>query len=734
MRVPRRDNNLNDAIDLLDEKLLQFPTKTGFDLQQAWNSLDQSELDWVDKQIELCQFSRRYYLENYHLIRDEHGHVQTMYPFLDQQEIIFEAMEKGWAQDGCFRGIVLKPRQTGGTTFVGGIVFHRTIFEPRVFSVIMAQDEETTAELWRRSTYAYDNLPWWMQPERGSVQQERHMMFTRTDERQRQTDPGLDSTLLVSNAQRKSGVLIGRTVRTLHASEVSRWPDADVWTGDIEPSMNARDLLAIMESTAFGRSGLFYNMWMAAERGQSEWTPIFIPVYKVRKYSIPLKAGEKFTLTDDERTIRLKVKELDNFTIPSSFFKWRRRKIQATINATGSDETHAESYPITPGEAFVSSGLCAFPRKCLNEQESQNCRPPILIGEIQFTSCDTQPTFSSSLGPKLRPPEEHDLLDKAEFLDRLWVWELPDESDAVEYYIGADCSSGDGGDFSAACVWRIGALGEPDVQVASWHGLIDPSHYARVLAALGVWYHMAEIAVEYTGYGITTGNDLRWLLDYPNLYRWKHLDKVTNALTLYFHWMTSSKTRPEMINRMNQALIDKTVIIRDKHLIEEMRDFGRYEDQIKVAGIDNNDDMVMSAGIGLTALRERLALGGQLSEGSSGRTEDNRPKVPSVYAIYDQYMRQIEQVPSEEEGKNLIQKMEDRYKVKLPWRIIAVQAMKANTCWSPIHSPDAAGAERELYANYGMKDRHILPDAVMAMRDLLNLNHHEGGGAISEED
>jgi hypothetical protein len=33
-----------------------------------------------------------------------------------------------------------------------------------------------------------------------------------------------------------------------------------------------------------------------------------------------------------------------------------------------------------------------------------------------------------------------------------------------------------------------------------------------------------------------------------------------------------------------------------------------------------------------------------------------------------------------------------------------------------------------------MKDRHILPDAVMAMRDLLNLNHHEGGGAISEED
>src|SRR5271168_3595445 len=105
MRAPRKDNTINDFLEELDNKLVAFPTATGYDLPQAWASLDNSELEWIDQQIERCIFNRRYYLENYHLIRDEHGRVKTMYPFLDQQEMIYEALEKGWEKDGCFRGI-----------------------------------------------------------------------------------------------------------------------------------------------------------------------------------------------------------------------------------------------------------------------------------------------------------------------------------------------------------------------------------------------------------------------------------------------------------------------------------------------------------------------------------------------------------------------------------------------------------------------------------------------------
>lgn len=726
MRVPRRDNSLNDALELLDEKFLQ----SNSDINQAFSLLDHDEHAFIDQEIERVVSDRRYYLENYHLIRDEHGIVKTMYPFLDQQETIFQAFELVWNRDGTFRGIILKPRQTGGTTFIGGIVFHRTITESQVFSAIMAQDDETTAELWRRSNFAYDNLPWWMKPERASTQQERHMIFDRADEKRRATDPGLGSTLLVTNAQRKAGVLIGRTVRCLHASEVSRWPDPDVWTADIDPSLNARDIIAIMESTAYGRSGLFYNMWNAAEEGESEWTPIFIPVYKVRKYSIPLKVGEKFELTESERALREAVKEREHFTIPLSFFKWRRKKIRSTINATGSDETHAESYPVTPKEAFISSGLNAFPKRCLDEQSQEHVRDPILIGEINFEGLESPPSFHSALGDKLRPPDKVDLMKKPTQWDRFWVWELPDEDESVEYYVGSDVSSGDGGDYSYAGVWRIGLSGQPDVQVAEWHGLIDPSHYSRVLAAIGVWYHSAEIAVEYTGYGITTGNDLLWLIDYPNLYRWKHLDKINNTLTTYVHWMTTSKTRPEAINRMNQALIDKTVIIRSYHAIEEMRDFGRYEDQVKVAGIDNNDDYVMGQIIGLCCLRQRLALGGLGSDTGTQRAEDNRSKAPHVYGIYDQFNRQIDQCSDEATGRKIIENLEKKHSMKLPWRVVPILVTKANTPWSPIY--DARGAEYELNSFHGIKDRHIMPDIVQLYRDMLNVTHHEEG--LADED
>ena len=260
---------------------------------------------------------------------------------------------------------------------------------------------------------------------------------------------------------------------------------------------------------------------------------------------------------------------------------------------------------------------------------------------------------------------------------------------------------------------------------------MDASHYARVLAALGVWYHMAEIAVEYTGYGITTGNDLYRALDYPNLHRWKHLDRITNSLTQYVHWVTNSKSRPEAINRMNQALIDRSVIIRDKHLIEEMRDFGRYEDQVKVAGIDNNDDFVMAGIIGLCALRERLSTGGAWTDGSSAKTGgDSRTKAPVVYGIYDQLNRQIEQVQSKEEGEKLIAKMEAKHNIKLPWRLMPIPVMRANTPWSPAWQ--STGAEYELYHYHGVDPKHQHPDLVQTYKELLNLESREGGSDSGE--
>jgi hypothetical protein len=723
MRVSRKDNSLNDMIELLDDKFLvaQSASKTELEaIPRAWESLLPDELTFIDREIDRCITDRRYYLENYHIIRNERGGLQTIYPALDQQEILYEALDDEWSKKGCARLIILKPRQATGTTWSAGVVYHNTIFVPNAYSLCMAQDDRVSLEIFTRLMDAYHQLPFWLRPDMASKQQGLHVIYQRTDESRRAVDPGLGSTLLVSNAQKSTGVAIGRTIRNIHGSEVSRWPDASVWTADIKPSLNAPDMLGLLESTAYGRSGLFWNMWRAAESGKSIWRAVFIPVYKVRKYFIPVLKSDNFQLTIEEKALRDSVRRKDDFVIPMGFFKWRRAEIIEATNATGSDETHFESYPVTPGEAFISSGFCAFPRKELNRQQRENCEEPAEIGEIEFTSLNTLPVL------RLHPPTPEETLEKPERINRFWVWERPEpDSEAVEYYLAADVGgSGEGNDFSDAVIYKLGYGHVPDIQVAEWHGRINASHFAKVIAAMAHWYHDAEVAVEYAKDGITTGNELQWVIDFPNLYRWKRLDRIGNTLTLHTHWITNAQTRDDAINRMGERLLDHTIVIRNRHALEEMRDFGRYEGETKAAGIDNNDDMVLAHLICIAAANQsgkRQAMAESMAMGtgvSSGEASTLMPKAPLRYAVYDNYNRQVCEVDSEQEGLAVIKKCEDKYHIKLLgiWRIVPVVVSKANTVWSPIH--DARGAESELY-NYGVDPKKMLPGLVQDHRSAM---------------
>ena len=727
MRVPRKNPELNDYLEVLDEKFAKArsaASKTTPDSEivpRALELLTSDENEFIDGEVEKCVRDRRYFMENYYVIRDERGQLRALFPWWEHQETVYEAVESDWKELGCCRRIILKPRQAGSTTWNAALIYHATVFVPNTYSLVMGQDEEVSKEIYQRIIDAFSNTPWWLRPEYMSKQAARQVIFQRNDEHQRDIDPGLGSTLHISNSQRGTGIAIGRTVKNILASEVSRWPDPQIWTSDIKPSLNAPDMLGIMESTAYGRSGLYYNMWRAAEAGKSVWRPLFIPVYKVRKYSMPVYKSDNFVLTSDEKALRRNVNKKEKYVIPLGFFKWRRQQIDETIAATRSEETFLESYPITPGEAFISSGFCAFPRKCLNEQEQKNCRPPALVGEIQYNGPEKQPILD------LHPPTPEQIMDKPEQFNRLWVWEEPDENDTVEYYIGADVASGTAEDYSDAAVYRIGYGNEPSVQVAEWHGWVNASYFALILAAMGYWYHTAEIAVEYMRDGITTGNELKVALDYPAIYRWRKMDRL-NSQTQIMHWMTNHQTRDDAINRMSQHLLDKTIIIRNRHLIEEMRDFGRFEGESKAAGMDSPDDMVMANIIALAALyqtgkrQEYSEMTGLAGEGS--KHANLVPNAPQIFQLFDQFGRQIPTetaITSVEMGNNLIAQIGKKHNVNLvgKWKIVPIMVTKANTCWSPAW--DSTGAEHELATVHQMspRDQMQAPDAVSQMRKLM---------------
>lgn len=248
MRIGRRDSTLNERIEALDEKYIraQALSKTATEvIPRTWAMLDADELAFVDGELEHCITDRRYFMENYYVIRDERGRLKTLYPWWDHQELVYEAVEEEWAKKGCCRLIILKPRQAGSTTWNGALITAATIFVPNTFSLLMAQDSEVSGEIYQRVMDAFHGLPFWMQPETMSRQQGTRVIFQRDDQQDRVTDPGLGSTLMISNAQRSTGVAIGRTIKNILGSEISRWPEASVWTADIKPSLNAPDMLGI---------------------------------------------------------------------------------------------------------------------------------------------------------------------------------------------------------------------------------------------------------------------------------------------------------------------------------------------------------------------------------------------------------------------------------------------------------------------------------------------------------
>ena len=703
MRLNRQNLDLNDAIELLEHHAARYQGN----ISESWANLGHSERFWVDEEIERC-LDPDYFIKNYYTITTENGELKTLYPYWDQQEIVSATMKEEWEANGYCKIILLKGRQFGGSTHIQAHMFHRTIFYPHTFTLIVAQDQTVSEHVYRMSVKAYENLPWWLRPEWRYKSKSEGIDFQRESEDQVMTDPGLGSVLKVSHAQKMTGVAIGRSIRAGHYSEVSRWPDAQVFEADILPSMNARDGFYVMESTGLGKNGLFYEWWQDTVAGDTGWRALFVPTYRVRKYFLPVTPKDRIVLSEAEQQFHERVKREENYEIPLGFWKFRHFGLRrAKRNRSG----FLESYPITPEEAFQSSGLCAFDKECLEEQSMKAPKNPNWAGEIKLVN--NQPILEvREIGPgETLPPRKSGKGGK-----RLYIWEMPRSGES--YYIGMDAALGNGGDFSVCEVFRAGRGMEPDVQVAEWWGWMSAKYFAHVGAALGYLYNGAQIANEYNGPGITTGDELV-NIDYPDLYRPQHKDRVASTYTNYKHWVTSVKTRDLIIAEVQDALLTNTVVFNSHDLIEEHGNFSTLDEgpgRKRYEGVDSNDDGVLATGICIYCLRETLKdikvappnPGERRQESSSGDGiwgvrpfEWNGP-----WIVRDAAMRPVEGgvFSRKEEAERAIKGLPG-YSIGPHWGFAA-----ANPFISPIHQ--GGGVQAQIKRTFGVPDQEIVPSLV----------------------
>lgn len=186
----------------------------------------------------------------------------------------------------------------------------------------------------------------------------------------------------------------------------------------------------------------------------------------------------------------------------------------------------------------------------------------------------------------------------------LAIWEWPNKD--ARYTIGGDVAEGLGGnhDFSIGAV-IINTYQAADRQVATWRSnTTDPITFAYQLNSLGLFYNSALMAVECNKYDVCLGT-LRFSLNYPNMYRWKHVDSV-NINSNKLGWYTDMKSKPRLWQTFKIWLNQEMIFIRSEEACNEIPNFIKEDEDSISGGADKNehDDEIMALQIALFCAHE----------------------------------------------------------------------------------------------------------------------------------
>jgi len=175
-------------------------------------------------------------------------------------------------------------------------------------------------------------------------------------------------------------------------------------------------------------------------------------------------------------------------------------------------------------------------------------------------------------------------------------------SDKDDYVIGADVAEGltinqqsvgeATGDYSSAHVLSRKGF----KVVATWHGRIDPDAFAVELIGLSRFYRGAIIGPERNNHGLVVCQKLKDTA-YPAVYKRQKLDKIAKTTISEMGWLTNMKTRPLMIDELQQAIREESIDIPDKETIMECMAFQRDEAGRMAAPPGMHDDRVISLAI-----------------------------------------------------------------------------------------------------------------------------------------
>lgn len=468
---------------------------------------------------------------------------------------------------------ILKGRQQGFTSVITAIQLSYAIVRKNFSGFTMADRSDNTMAIFNdKARVVYDRLPEELKPSE-KFNSRNELFFDK-----------LNSSWRIATATDQVGR--SRTLNFVHFSEVAFYECslADLQAG-IGEAITA-GAIQVYETTANGFNeakdlwdsgschNLFYEWWRTQE-------------YRSNEYEY-LETTDSWLI---ERKKVLEEKGLDREQIT-----WYCKKYAGYLDKS----TIKQEYPITPTEAFISSGDCVFDLEALNNQlvRAAGLQPakqgyftyhkkgvPIVnslgetedvewrITDIEFVA-DRDGCITIHEEPQVKRNKENEVVGKA------------------PYVIGGDTAGGGEDYFTGKVINNLTGRTAATLRRQK----MDEDLYAEQMYCLGMYYHEALIGIE-TNYSRHPMRVLQKKYSYPNLYMRQRLDKLTDKTEEVVGFETTVRTKPIIIGELVELMRDDPTIEVDVPTLKEMTTFVKKENGKQEAIEGAHDDLVMAKAI-----------------------------------------------------------------------------------------------------------------------------------------
>lgn len=261
------------------------------------------------------------------------------YQLNEAQLMLHRMAEAQLAERGLVRIIVLKGRQQGISTYVGGRFYWKASTQYAKRFVILTHLQEATDNLFNMVKRYHDNVPPAIKPK------------TKFDNAKELNFDRLGTKYNVATAGSR-GTGRGGTAQYFHGSEVAFWANAKAHMagiGQIIPFAEGTEIF--LESTANGVGNLFHTMVMNALKGKGDYRLCFIPWTVQTEYQRPLPP----------EGVEWEPEELEyqrTYSVTDQQLYWRRLKIEDDFG--GDASIFDQEYPATVDIAFMAGATKAL--------------------------------------------------------------------------------------------------------------------------------------------------------------------------------------------------------------------------------------------------------------------------------------------------------------------------------------------------------------------------------------